>query len=92
MRVAVRITKHGDTEFYADEPVDLLLVDERTERDRVYRWSSLITSPEAIDHLIGDSRIGQIGDMPMVEARVRRYLATGEDVAIKPTLSIVRDD
>lgn len=92
MRVAIRITEDGDTEFYADEPVDFLCVDERCKRDRVFQWSHPVIGADAMDALIGESRIGVAGDMPMVEARVRRYLATGEDVAIKPTLSIVRDD
>lgn len=89
MRVAVRITKDGDTEFYADEPIELLLVDERSERDRVYRWSNLITSPEAMDLLLGDSRIGQLGDMPIVEKRIRHYIATGEDLDVRPSLAVV---
>lgn len=89
MRVAVRILTNGDMEFYADEDVDFLVVDESAPRDRVFQIrEALNVGPEKIDKLLGDSRIGQPGDMPVTEARIRAIL-NGEEPPKGPDLKEV---
>ena len=59
-----------------------------TLRDRVFQVSALISHAE-IDQLIGDSRIGRIGDMPGAEAAVAAALQ-GEAPPKGPVLAVVK--
>jgi hypothetical protein len=74
-RVVYHLREDGTWQMLADGPVTILVIDERVPRDRVYQMSEkVICSHEAIDRLIGDSRIGKLGDMPGAEAAVRAFL------------------
>lgn len=81
----------ADGAHYSATPgVRFLTISERTLRDRVFQVSALISHAE-IDRLIGDSRIGRIGDMPGVEAAVRARLA-GEAPPAGPAPQVVKGD
>lgn len=90
-RLVVHIGPSGDLDYLSDRsPVELLIVDERAPRDRVYRHKSHAQPEGAIDGLIGSSRIGELGDMPGMEAAIRATLK-GEQPK-KPQLHIVNSD
>jgi hypothetical protein len=86
-RVVVQIDERGDQFYYADGDVDLLVIDERCPRDRVFASSNHQVPPAVIDELIGNDRIGRWGDMPGTEAAILAYL-NGEP-APKPKLTLV---
>lgn len=89
-RVVVRYDEHGNADYYSDGgAVDLLIIDERCPRDRVYLHGSHATETSAIDALIGSDRVGSLGDMPGVEATICA-LMDGQP-APEPSLRLITD-
>jgi hypothetical protein len=87
-RVVVRFDVNGDLDYMSDGgEVELLIVDERCPRDRVYRLKNHPVSGGIIDKVLGSSRIGELGDMPGTEAAI--HAAMSGDEAPKPNLQIV---
>jgi hypothetical protein len=90
-RAVVQIDRQGQLFYYADGDIDFLVVDERTPRDRVYALSRHRVAPAVIDELIGNDRIGRLGDMPGREEAIRTFVL-GQS-APRPTLTLVeRED
>jgi hypothetical protein len=78
-RLVVHIDTNGDLNYLSDGgEIELLIIDERCSRDRVYRHASHPTLNGVIDKLIGSSRIGELGDMPGTEAAIRAVM-NGDD-------------
>lgn len=74
-RVAVHFDEHGNADYLSDGgEVDLLIIDERCPRDRVYLHGSHPAKDGDIDALIGSDNIGRLGDMPEVENAVRAHM------------------
>jgi hypothetical protein len=90
MPTAVAYHDADGTHYSATPGMRFLSISELTARDRVFQVSALISHAE-IDRLIGDSRIGRIGDMPGTEARIRARLA-GEASPKGPVLAVVKGD
>lgn len=90
-RMVVRYDEHGNPEYHSDgAEIDLLIIDERCPRDRVYLHGSHAAEDGAIDALINGDRIGRLGDMPGAEAAVRAFM-DGRP-APKPIVHLVRPD
>jgi hypothetical protein len=66
MRVIVRRTTQGTLTFAADEPVELIMVDEKASDDRCFRFTpngdAFTIGRKAVDEILGNSRIGWTGD------------------------------
>lgn len=88
MRVVIQFDKAGFWRMYADGPVTVYSIDENTVRDRVYQLDDITVAPERIDALIGDSRIGRLGDMPITEMHIAAALGLA-DKPPKPKLELV---
>jgi hypothetical protein len=83
-RLIVHIDTNGDLNYLSDGgEVELLIIDERCPRDRVYRHASHPTLNGVIDKLIGNSRIGELGDMPGTEAAIRAAMNGEESPATR---------
>ena len=87
-RVVIHILEDGRQRVYSDASIRCIVVDEACPRDRVYQRGDVIVDPAAIDALIGDSRIGRLGDMPVTEATVRAWL-DGEAAPTAPELRVI---
>lgn len=89
-RVVIRFDERGEMNVVSDGgEVDLLFIDERCPRDRVYLHGSHSVPDGVIDALIDGCRIGRLGDMPGAEAAVRAF-RDGEP-APKPALQVVHN-
>lgn len=87
-RVVVHLDKHGNLNVLSDRgEVEILSIDEGCPRDRVYLCGAHKQEPGFIDALIGNDRIGKLGDMPGAEEAIRAYV-DGEP-APKPDLKLV---
>jgi hypothetical protein len=87
-RVAIRFDQHGNVDFFSDGgEVDVLVIDERCPRDRVYLHGSHAQADGMIDALIGSDRIGELGDMPVTEDAIRAMMDGKPEP--KPDLRIV---
>lgn len=77
-RVIIRtIDFTGLQEVWTDLPdVEVFSINEHIPRDRVYRLGPSVrrVTPAEIDALLGNSRVGELGDMPGAEAAVGRLL------------------
>lgn len=83
-RMVVHIDTNGDLNYLSDGgEVELLIIDERCPRDRVYLHGSHPAGDGIIDALIGNSRIGELGDMPGTEAAIRAAMNGDEPPATK---------
>lgn len=88
-RVVVHFDARGNPAYYSDGgTVELLIVDERAPRDRVYRHGSHAVASGVIDAVLGEDRVGYLGDRPGVEAAIRAFLA-GEPPPPRPQLTVV---
>ena len=90
-RVVVRYDEYGNADYYSDGgDIDLLIIDERCPRDRVYLHGSHAAADGVIDALINGDRIGRLGDMPGTEAEIRALLSGLP--APKPLIHLVKTD
>jgi len=87
-RVVIHWDENGWPNYMADGEVDLIFIDERVPRDRVYRYSGHRVDYRKIDELIGQSRIGTLGDMPGAEAAVLAHVNGEPDP--RPKLKVVQ--
>jgi len=66
MRVIVHIHDNGDMTYAADEPVELISVDERIPADRCYRFKqngpAFNIGHEFVDEVLGSDLIGHLDD------------------------------
>jgi hypothetical protein len=74
-RVVVHMDEHGNFSILSDRgEVEVLTIDEACPRDRVYLYTSHAKPSGFIDDLIGNDRIGQLGDMPGTEDAIRAHM------------------
>lgn len=67
----------GTQEIWTDvDGIEVISICEHIPRDRVYRLTTSVqrVTTAEIDSLIGESRVGELGDMPGVEAKIGRLL------------------
>ena len=89
-RVVVWTDIHGNMEVMSDGgEVEILIIEDKCPRDRVYRLSNHPKPAGVIDALIGEGRIGVLGDMPGTEDAVRAYM--GGLPKPKPNLKLVEE-
>jgi hypothetical protein len=72
-RAVVQVDRHGNQFYYADGDIDFIIIDGRRPRDRVYALSRHQVAPAVIDELIGNDRIGRLGDMPVTEQAIGAF-------------------
>ncbi len=85
--VIVHINADGEQTYHLRGDAELLIVDERTPHDRVYRYTTQSALCD-IGRILGDDAIGSKGDTrhPALAAKIERA-AEG-----KPVLSLVERD
>lgn len=91
-RLLLIIGTDGIQTFATDDPdLTIYIIDENCPRDRVFQPHASIerATPERIDEIMGDSRIGQPGDMPGAEEALRRHLSGEPPPSRRAHLSIV---
>ena len=87
-RVVVHIDEFGNHGYLTDGDIDLFCIDERAPNDRVYQFSDRKVKRSEITKLMGKSRVGKLGDMPVTEAAIRA-LMDGKQPPPRPPLKVV---